>query len=106
MMRITHGPWLVACLCAEWCGTCREYRGVFEEASRAADGVRFAWIDVENFPTLLIARPGVVAFFGTVTPHASTLASLVERAMRGDLSPITSPAVEALAERVRAASRI
>lgn len=87
----------VACLCAEWCGTCREYRSVFEQAVqvRRGDGVDGMWIDVEdeadlvgsidvdNFPTLLIARGAEVLFFGTVTPHASTLARLMQAALEG-----------------------
>lgn len=87
----------VACLCAEWCGTCREYRTVFEQAveGQRHAGVRGLWIDVEdesdlvgavdvdNFPTLLMARGGEVLFFGTITPHASTLARLVQAALDG-----------------------
>ena len=80
----------VACLCAEWCGTCREYRAVFQEIGRASPGHRFVWIDieqcaeqmgdvdVENFPTLLISRAGRPLFFGTVLPHGGHLARLVE----------------------------
>jgi thioredoxin 1 len=72
--------WIVACLCAAWCGTCNEYRSNFETlAARHADK-RFVWIDiedqadvvgdldVENFPTLLIQRGDAVAFLGTVLP--------------------------------------
>ena len=40
-------------------------------------------IDVDNFPTLLIARGTEVLFFGTVTPHASTLARLKQAALEG-----------------------
>lgn len=91
-------PLTVACLCAEWCGTCRDYRAVFDQVvtGRPDAAVRGRWIDVEdeadlvgaidvdNFPTLLIARGGEVLFFGTVTPHASTLARLVQSALDGD----------------------
>jgi thioredoxin-like negative regulator of GroEL len=72
--------WVVACLCAAWCGTCSSYRGAFESlAGRHPDKV-FVWIDiedqadvvgdldVENFPTLLLQRGDTVAFFGTVLP--------------------------------------
>jgi thiol-disulfide isomerase/thioredoxin len=60
---------LVACLCAEWCGSCRDYRATFAAlAAQFAADAEFAWIDVEDdadalgdpdiddFPTLLIAR--------------------------------------------------
>jgi len=113
-MDFTQKPWLVACLCAEWCGSCREYRATFERvAAAAAPGVRFAWIDVEdhpevmgdidieNFPSLLIAQGDRVAFFGTVTPHAATLAGLVDRAMRGELGTVEDDEVAGLAVRAR-----
>ena len=102
----------VACLCAEWCGTCRDYRAAFDAAAAGSSG-RFAWIDIEdhpevagdleieNFPTLLIADGERVLFFGTITPHASTLASLVERASRDGLGEIQDPAVAEIARRAR-----
>ncbi len=72
--------WVVACLCAAWCGTCNEYRLGFDAWALRHPDKRFVWIDiedqadivgemdVENFPTLLIQRGSTVAFFGTVQP--------------------------------------
>ncbi len=72
---------LVACLCAQWCGTCRDYRQTFDELADAYPRMCFVWIDiethadrfddldVENFPTLLIEDDDTVRFFGTVLPH-------------------------------------
>ncbi|AHI64825.1 thioredoxin family protein [Burkholderia thailandensis] len=86
---------LVACLCAEWCGTCREYRAAFDRLADAHPGACFAWIDVEthadrlddldveNFPTLLVEDASSVRFFGTVLPHAA----IVER-MLADLTAL------------------
>ena len=88
----------VACLCAEWCGSCRGYRVDFENtlSAQTGAGIDAHWIDiedqaelvgaidVENFPTLLIARGDEVLFFGPVTPHASTLQRLVQAAAAGD----------------------
>ena len=60
-------------------------------------------IDVQNFPTLLIARGERVLFFGTVTPHAQTLARLVQGAMEGGVSAQRPGAeVQALAARIAA----
>jgi thioredoxin 1 len=86
--------WIVACLCAAWCGTCAGYRATFEQiAARHPDG-RFVWIDIEdqsdvvgdldvdNFPTLLIQRGETVAFFGTVLPDAA----LAERLLASQLA--------------------
>lgn len=108
---------LVVCFCAEWCGTCRDYRATFEQAERAAgaSAVRYAWIDVEdhdavlgnldveNFPTLLIARGNDVLFYGTVLPHARTLARLVQNALDGEFTPLAAPELQGLPARVRAA---
>ena len=84
----------VVCLCADWCGVCRDYRAVFEQVScTAASGgsaTRFAWVDVEDhadlvgdldvetFPTVLIANASGVRFLGPVTPQANVLLRLLE----------------------------
>ena len=74
---------LVACLCAEWCGTCRDYRATFDALALAHPEMCFVWIDiethadrfddldVENFPTLLIEDHITTRFFGTVLPHGA-----------------------------------
>jgi len=80
---------LVACLCAGWCGTCGGYAEVFASLQPEFPQARFAWVDVEdqaewvepvdieNFPTLLLAAGDRVVFFGSVTPHLDTLRRLV-----------------------------
>jgi thioredoxin 1 len=80
---------LVACLCANWCGTCRDYRPLFDQLASTFPNAHFVWIDiedeanlvdpieVENFPTILIAAPSQALFFGTVTPHIQTLQRLI-----------------------------
>ena len=107
--------WLVVCLCAEWCGSCRDYHAVFDAArARLADRARFAWIDiedhpdvlgaieVEDFPALLIARGDEIAFFGSITPHAAALARLVETALAGALGHVKDPRLAGVPARVRA----
>lgn len=90
--------WVVACLCAAWCGTCGSYRAAFDALAARHPEVQFAWIDiedqaevvgdldVENFPTLLMQRREVVAFFGTVLPDPA----LAERLLQAQvaLSPL------------------
>lgn len=106
---------LVACLCAEWCGSCREYRATFAAlAGQFAADADFAWIDVEDdadalgdldiddFPTLLIADARALRFFGPVTPQPQTAERLVREALGGAL---TQAGDEALVERVRALVR-
>lgn len=113
MVETGSMSWIVACLCAEWCSTCRAYRPVFDEAAARTTAARFAWIDVEDephvpgdleietFPTLLIANRDEVAFFGTVAPHAATLVDLVERATRGALGRVGDAQVIGIARRAR-----
>lgn len=86
---------LVVCLCAEWCGVCREYRARFEEVQGRLAGVRFRWIDIEDeadlvdpvavddFPTVLILRDSTPVFFGTVRPQAEALERLVRDRLAG-----------------------
>ena len=81
---------LVICLCAEWCGTCRDYRTGFDELASRFPGVRFRWLDIEeqaddlgdldieNFPTLFIQRQESILFFGTMLPHLSHLQRMIE----------------------------
>jgi len=81
--------WVVACLCAAWCGTCGSYRATFEELASRHPDKQFVWIDiedhadvvgdldVENFPTLLIQHENVVAFFGTTLPDAGVAHRLI-----------------------------
>ena len=79
----------VICLCAEWCGTCREYAQAYAALHAAHPEASFHWLDVEdeadllddldveNFPTLLIGVAGQPVFFGVLLPHIQTLERLV-----------------------------
>lgn len=91
MTTPTDSPeFLVACLCAAWCGTCRDYRAGFEAMAEHFPNARFLWLDVEdeadllddydveNFPTVLIQRDEDVLFFGTMLPHHHLLQRTVE----------------------------
>jgi thioredoxin 1 len=108
-------PLLVACLCAQWCGTCGAYRAVFDALGKELGAqTQFVWVDiedqadalgdvdVEDFPTLLVARGEAVLFFGPLTPQPPTLARLVRSALNGDLAPTHNARWPGLAGRVRA----
>lgn len=81
---------LVACLCAEWCGTCREYRTPFDALKARFPQAAFVWVDVEdqpelagdvdveNFPTLVIQRGPHVLFCGPMLPQIGLLERLLE----------------------------
>ncbi len=116
-------PLLVACLCAQWCRTCDSYHDTLAAARDAiarghpGRATRFVWVDIEDeselvgdldiedFPTLLLARGDQVLFFGPVLPHAQTLDRLVRSALDTELPPPTAaalaPDVRALPARLR-----
>ncbi|MBK7674821.1 thioredoxin family protein [Accumulibacter sp.] len=76
---------LIVCLCAEWCGVCRDYRKGFQEVARQFPVAGFCWldiesdadqlgdIDVEDFPTLIIKRQQLILFYGTMRPSPAHL---------------------------------
>lgn len=96
--RLASDRWIVACLCAAWCGTCGTYRAAFDGLAARHPDKEFIWIDiedqadvvgdldVENFPTLLIQRDDTVAFFGTMLPDPALADRLVkaQAAQSGD----------------------
>ncbi len=85
----TPGGWWAVCLCAAWCGTCGIYRPLFDELARAHPDVRFEWVDIEDesdlagdldvetFPTLLVADGQRALFLGPLLPQAPVLARLL-----------------------------
>jgi thiol-disulfide isomerase/thioredoxin len=94
-VHTTGGPMasddlVVLCLCAEWCGTCREYHAGFERLAGRFPGVRFLWrdieenaeqlgnLEIENFPTILVHRREWILFFGAMPPQAGHLHRLIE----------------------------
>jgi thiol-disulfide isomerase/thioredoxin len=106
---------LVACLCADWCDTCREYRAVFDAlAHEFRAQAAFVWVDieddeaalgnvdVEDFPTLLIARGDEIAFYGPVLPHPQTAQRLVQEALGGEMHAVVDSQTAGLPARVRA----
>jgi thioredoxin 1 len=82
---------VVACYCAQWCETCKQYRPAFQALAQRWPQHTFVWIDieecepllddeeVENFPTLLLQGPGGNLFFGPMIPHIEQLEKLLER---------------------------
>ncbi len=83
----------IACLCAEWCDLCAQYKAVIAQISaefaQDAPATRWHWIDIEDeadllgdvdietFPTIVIVDPDSVRFAGPLTPQAETLRRLL-----------------------------
>lgn len=117
-IKRVEAPILVVCLCAEWCGVCRDYRIRYEEVLAKFAEVTFVWLDVEDdadllhpldvedFPTLLIAVGDEPRFFGPITPQMQTL----ERLVKSHVDNAEAPALAdldllALVARIRTANR-
>ena len=115
-----HEVWVI-CLCAEWCGVCRSYRLLFEQVAVLFPQLRFGWLDVEDeaalvgdldietFPTLMVATPAGARFLGALTPHAPTLSRLLEsltNASADSGTVATAIDVAALVQTLQANSRM
>ena len=108
-------PWWVVCLCADWCGACRGYRTVFDGVAQEHPGVRFVWVDIEDesdlvgdldvetFPTLLIADAQTARFIGPQLPQAGVLTRLLESLRTQQCGTGAGALAQAVFERVRAA---
>jgi thioredoxin 1 len=108
--------WLV-CLCAAWCRTCDAYAEVLEavgaEFRAAAPALQVRWVDIEDdadwlgdvdvetFPTLLVADRERVRFYGPLTPQPQTLRRVLRAAIEAPAAVDVGGAAGLLAERIR-----
>lgn len=114
--------WWVICLCADWCNVCRQWQPAFEQQARAHEGIHFAWVDIEDdaeamgdvdvetFPTVLIARGSKALFLGPITPSAQQLerlvASLQAQAQPASLTAEADELLHRLSDEVLARARL
>jgi len=108
----------VACLCAAWCRTCEAYRPMVQRVamSLAPGRWRWHWIDVEDdadwvgnleietFPTWVVAGPEGLRFAGVLLPHEDTLRRTLKAALDGPVGrppEVDAEAWQALARRLR-----
>ena len=80
----------VVCLCAAWCGTCREYEAVFEQLRANWPQHRFHWIDIEDeaerlgevdvetFPTLVLIHEGAMQYAAALPPRLADASRLID----------------------------
>ncbi len=112
-------PVLVVCLCAEWCGVCRDYSDRFAQVQANFPLAQFLWIDVEDeadllypldvedFPTLLVAVGDAPRFFGPVTPQLETLERLIRAQTENAGAPaLTNASIRDLVARIRTEKKI
>ena len=111
--------WWVVCLCAAWCNVCRDYRAVVDALALQHPQARFVWVDVEDeeevageldvetFPTLLLADGRHARFLGPLLPQAGVLARMLASLQGGGpaVLPVSLQA-QGVFERVRAANPV
>lgn len=111
---------LVVCLCAEWCGVCRDYLSRFALVQAKFPQARFVWIDVEDeaellhplddvvdFPTLLLAVGDAPRFFGPVTPQLETLERLIRsQTENAGTAALADISIAQLVARIRSEKKI
>lgn len=110
------GTDLIVCLCAAWCRTCGTYRAVFDDVALQHPHLHFVWVDIEDdaalvgdldvetFPTLLIADGQGVRFLGPVPPQKGVLVRMLASAPMAAGAP--TPEAQALWQRIRLANSL
>lgn len=94
--RLANCELLVVGLCADWCGTCKEFRPAFERVAAAMPGATFVWldieddsalageIDIENFPSLAVFRNGKAMHYGVTDPVQGVVVRLLGALFEND----------------------
>ncbi len=113
-----HRGLTIVCLCAEWCGTCRDYRPLFDSLAASLRPHRFSWVDIEDqadlagdvdvetFPTLLIADGEHVLFAGPVLPRLADTQRLIATLWQNLQDGDAPPALRMPADQLRAFRRV
>jgi thioredoxin 1 len=85
---------------AEWCGPCRSFAPVFEQASEKHDDIVFGKIDTEtqpelaamaritSIPTLMAFRDGILIFSQAGALPASSLEELIGKVRELDMEQV------------------
>ena len=107
----------VVCLCAEWCSACRAWRPEWDAIAARYPALEWQWLDIEDepdlmdevgldietFPTVLIARDEKALFLSAIPPLPAFLDNLIARLSPEDPAPQgVTPEAIALAQRLAA----
>lgn len=104
----------VAFICATWCATCREFLPQVQRLADAnphasflaldveADADLLGDIDVDDFPTLVVAHPRGVLYYGPTVPQVPVVQRLLDDLLGRDAAPLDSAEAQELGQRIRA----
>ena len=105
----------VVCLCADWCSACRAWQPDWEAMAARHPQLQWQWIDIEDeaelmdsvgleietFPTVLVARGGRALFLSSIPPQTAFLDNLIARLGAEGAAPQgVTPEASALAARL------
>ncbi|MEY4741845.1 MAG: thioredoxin [Actinomycetota bacterium] len=91
---------------AAWCGPCRQFAPIFEDASERHSDIRFAKVDTEanqnlagglgitSIPTLMVVRDGVLLFNQAGALPGPVLEDLIEKVKDLDMDAIRAEIAE------------
>jgi thioredoxin 1 len=99
--EVVNGPGMVLVdFWASWCGPCRMFAPVFEQAADEHQDIVFGKVDTEaqtglarafgisSIPTLMVVRDGVVLYAEPGALPAPALAELIEKASALDMDEV------------------
>jgi thioredoxin 1 len=95
---------------AEWCGPCRQFAPVFDEASERHDDITFGKVDTEaqtqlaqafgisSIPTLMAVRDGVVLYAEPGALPGPALEELIGKVREVDMDEVRASVAQAESE--------
>ena len=95
---------------AEWCGPCKTFGPIFEEASEKYQDITFGKIDtdaeqalgqafdIRSIPTLMVIRDGVMVFNQAGVLPANALEDLIQQVRDLDMDEVREQVEEAEAQ--------
>ncbi len=113
-MSDSDSPLILGCLCAAWCRLCDGYAETLRTVAAEFPQVTLQWIDIEDeaeligdldidtFPTLVLASASQILFAGALQPQPETLRRLLRSGVQGQVVGGDVAAFEALAATLRA----
>lgn len=97
---ITENPFVIIDFWAEWCGPCKNFAPIFEEASNQHDDIVFAKVNTEeqqelaahfqirSIPTLMMFRDQIIIFSQPGMLPASAFNELIGKAKELDMDQV------------------